>query len=677
MKNKSSIGIILLSLYLMLLGCESEIKNETRCGFDEYVENKLTTNEDFRNNVAKVEELIQQYQSTILQGADGLRGGRIVIPVVVHVLHNGEDVGVGTNISDAQIQSQIDVMNRDFRKLNVDISGVPSDFSGITADSRIEFQLARRDPDCNPTNGITRQRAGRTSFSFVDDDAKTTSTGGRDSWDTEKYLNMWTVGSLRVELGIDPIGYSSFPNAPEFVDAGLGVDDDLQGFVCESNTFGNIGSVPSTSPFNDGRTGVHEFGHFFGLWHIWRQPGCSNSDEVDDTPNQDNSYSGTPTHPQNSCDSDDMFMNYMDYVNDSAMLAFTKDQVDRMVGSLYTTRATLIGSDGLLPPPDDSAGADIFIQDTPEDVGNEPNNESDKFYVSEDIWIRNSSGIINQEHENPLYSSTGTWYVYVRVRNKGCASSTDTNVELYWAKASSGLSWTSPWDGSVSIDGAAMGGQIGTQPTGVIQGGGYTILEYEWTNIPNPDDYVSFGADKTHFCLLARAESGITFPETTSLGENVKNNNNIAWKNIDIAVPGDGGRESTIMVGNYERDREYEMTLVFEDANEIEASVFEYGEVFIALHPELLKKWTDGGEKGTGVLKISDSIIKIDQPGARLEGILLDPLDIYACTIMFKETQPMPGPKVYFMDVEQYEGSTSVNKKIGGQRILVKVWNQK
>ncbi len=675
MKNKPIIGMFLLSLYLMVLGCEPQESNELRCAFDAYIDNQLTTDADFQNNVAKVEELIQGYRNTIPQGAEGLRGGRIVIPVVVHVLHNGEDVGVGTNISDAQIQSQIDIMNRDFRRLNADISGVPSDFSGITADSRIEFQLAKRDPDCNPTTGITRQRAGRTSFSFLDDDAKRTSTGGRDSWDTEKYLNMWTVGSLRVVLGIDPIGYSSFPNAPEFVDAGLGVDDDLQGFVCESDTFGNIGSVSPTSAFNDGRTAVHEFGHFFGLWHIWRSPGCDNTDEVADTPNQDDAYTGTPTHPQNSCDSDDMFMNYMDYVNDSAMLAFTQNQVERMVGSLYTTRATLIGSDGLLPPPDEGGAADIFIQDTPEDIGNEPNNESDRFYISEDIWIRNSRGIVNQEHENPVYAATGQWYVYVRVRNKGCASSTDTNVALYWAKASSGLSWTRPWDGSVSIDGAVMGGQIGTQPTGVIQGGGYTILEYEWTNIPNPDDYASFGADQTHFCLLARIESDITIPETTSLSDNVKNNNNIAWKNIDIAITRDGTRQSTIMVGNYERDREYEMTLTFDNANETEASVFDYGEVFVTLPPELIQKWVDGGERGTGVSRISEYVLKINRPGAFLEGMLVNPDEIYACTIEFKETQAVPGPNVYFVDVGQYDGPLATGTKIGGQRILVKVWN--
>jgi hypothetical protein len=646
----------------------------TRCGSAEYFQEKMETDPKFRDNFNRIEGLIQNYYKTVEKGAAGLRAGRIIIPVVVHVLHNGEAEGTGTNISDAQIHSQIAVMNLDFRRLNADISTVPATFSGLTADSRIEFQLAMRDPDCNSTNGITRQRAGTTPYTVSGNEAKSSSTGGVDPWDTNKYLNMWVVPNI---VG-DAIGYSSFP-----ADA-----VNLYGFVCESDVFGNTGSVSPTSSFNLGRTAVHEFGHFFNLFHIWRTGGCGNSDEVDDTPNQDDDSpvdsdpltAGVqcPVHPSTSCGSTDMWMNYMDYVGDPCMVMFSQGQVDRMIATLYSTVANLIGSDGLLPPPDDGGSADLYIQDTPEDIGNEPNNESDRFYISEDIWVRNTRGTTNQEHENPEYTSGSSVYVYVRVRNSGCASSENANVRLYWAKASSGLSWTAPWDGSVTIDGALMGEEIGVKPTGVIPGGGFTILEYEWSSIPNPADYASFGADRTHFCLLARIETsgGMSFPETSNLGENVKNNNNIAWKNIDIATSSSRGRESTILIGNYEKNREYEITLAFEDANKIEASVFDFGEVFIELHPKLIEKWELNGSKGNEVKRVGDNLIKINRSGATMEGILLNPKEIYSCTIIFKEGQPILGPYVYFMDLLQYEGKVSANKLIGGQRFLIKSWNR-
>ncbi len=678
-------------LTLLLMGCQDteETLEVSRCGSVEYFVEKIKTDPNYRNKHYEIEGLIKEYYNTVAQGAAGLRGGRVVIPIVVHVLHNGEDVGTGTNISDAQIQSQIDVMNRDFRRLNADISTVPSAFSSLVADARIEFQLAKRDPDCNSTTGITRQRAGTTSYTVGGNEAKSSTSGGVDPWDTSKYLNIWIVGSI---VG-SAIGYSSFPNeAPN-----------LQGFVSESDVFGNVGSVSPTSPFNDGRTAVHEFGHFFDLHHlegVIELPGgglaidnnrdsncvpseCDGTDYVDDTPNQGTQNFGIPTFPVTDCCTTGgnglMFMNYMDFVDDSAMVMFSQDQVDRMIATLYTTQASLIGSDGLLPPPDSST-ADLYIQDTPEDIGNEPNNESDRFHISEDIWVRNAIGTMNQEHENPTYiPGGGGVYVYVRVRNRGCAPSENANVKLYWAKASTGLSWTAPWDGSLTIGTALMGGEIDTKLTGVVQGGDFTILEYQWTNVPNPADYASLGGDESHFCLLARIEtsSGMTFPETTNLGGNVKNNNNIAWKNISIAretMP--GGRQTAVFVGNYEEDREYEMILSFENANDIEASVFDYGDVFLRLAPELIQKWEQNGSQGEGVAKIDDDLIEIKTPGARLSGMLLDPKEIYACTLIFNETQKTLGPNVYFMDMLQYSGSATPDNLIGGQRFLLKSWNQ-
>lgn len=638
----------------------------------------MENNPTFATRNGQVENMILEYYNTLGKGEEALRGGRTIIPVVVHILHNGESDP--TNVSDAQVQGQIAVMNEDFRRLNADFSSVPADFSAIAGDSRIEFQLARRDPDCNPTNGITRQAAGKTFYTSTLNDAKSTAAGGVDPWDTDKYLNIWVVPDLRKASGAGILGYSSFPADPA----------NVQGFVVEFNFFGNSGTGTSDPSFDRGRTAVHEFGHFFNLRHIWGDDNnnnstcepateCSGTDNVDDTPNQGIPTFGTPGFPLTDCCTSTspgiMFMSFMDYVDDRAMLMFSQGQADRMIASLYTTKASLIGSDGLLPPPE-SATADNYIQDTPEDIGNEPNNESDRFYISEDIWVRtHRDGITNQEHQNPTYSAGTPMYVYVRVRNRGCASSVSENVRLYWAKASTGLSWPAPWDGSVSVSGAVMGGSIGMQPTGVIPGGDYTVLEYTWNSVPNPADYASFGADQTHFCLLARLEDsdGMTSAETGNLAQNVKNNNNIAWKNIDIAGSAGGERSASTLIANYGK-AEMKITLRFEDVVR-EQSIFEFGDVYVKFDPKFLKMWRANGAKGTDVALEGD-LVYIKKAGATMSGIMLNPKQVFAATVVFKERKRRPGPYVYFLDLVQYNGAPDPANEVGGQRFWVKVWNR-
>lgn len=154
-----------------------------------------------------------------------------------------------------------------------------------------------------------------------------------------------------------------------------------------------------------------------------------------------------------------------------------------------------------------------------------------------------NDGTANQHHQNPLYQAGGpSNYVYVRVRNKGCTAGGAGNLKLYWAKASSALGWPAPWDGSVTTP-ALMGGLIGTQPVTSVAPGGIEILTFPW-NPPNPADYSSFGADRSHFCLVSRIETsptspfGMTFPETSDLYGNVANNNKIVWKKVEVDTGG-------------------------------------------------------------------------------------------------------------------------------------------
>lgn len=249
----------------------------------------------------------------------------VTIPVVVHVVYNLQD----ENISDGQIISQIDVLNRDYAAANPDRANIPTAaWAALVIDSRIRFALARRDPSGNPTNGITRTQTDRTSFG-TNDRVKSSATGGADPWPSDTYLNVWvcTLNGL--------LGYASFPGM-------LPTTND--GVVCLNTAFGTNGSA--AAPFDRGRTMVHEVGHWLNLRHIWGDTtDCSGDDYVADTPKAQLPNYNNPTFPHVSCNNapdGDMFMNYMDYVNDEAMVMFTAGQVARMRATLAGPRASIV-----------------------------------------------------------------------------------------------------------------------------------------------------------------------------------------------------------------------------------------------------------------------------------------------------------------------------------------------
>mgnify|MGYP002780973345 CR=1 FL=1 len=258
----------------------------------------------------------------------------ITIPVVVHVLYNT----AAQNVSDAQIQSQIAVLNEDFRKLNADVANVPAGFAGLTADVGIEFVLAKRDPNGNATTGIQRKQTSITSWS-TNDAMKRSSSGGIDAWPAGQYLNLWVCN-----LSNSILGYAQFPGGTAATD----------GVVILTSAFGRNGS--SVAPFNLGRTATHEVGHWLNLRHIWGDATCG-SDQVADTPTQRTSNGGCPTYPKTStCTGNgqfgDMFMNYMDYTNDACMYMFSAGQSTRM-NALFATggaRASLVTSLGGTAP---------------------------------------------------------------------------------------------------------------------------------------------------------------------------------------------------------------------------------------------------------------------------------------------------------------------------------------
>jgi Pregnancy-associated plasma protein-A len=272
----------------------------------------------YRKNQDRIEQGIRR---SILTGqADKTQKKLVTIPTVFHVVYKK----TAENISDAQVKSQIAVLNKDFRASNADKSKVPPVWKGLVADANVQFALATKDPKGKATSGITRTKTTRDSFG-AGNAVKKKSQGGADPWPSDRYLNIWVCN-----LGEGLLGYAQFPGGPAATD----------GVVILYTALGTNGAA--AAPFNLGRTATHEVGHWLNLRHIWGDRNdCGGTDFAADTPNQQLPNTGKPTFPHVSCNNGpngDMFMNYMDYVDDAAMFMFTPAQVLRMNATLAGPR---------------------------------------------------------------------------------------------------------------------------------------------------------------------------------------------------------------------------------------------------------------------------------------------------------------------------------------------------
>jgi hypothetical protein len=321
---------IILSFFL-LGGLLSGGYAQRNCGSMEHHQHLLDNNPGMIQAREQIEEQTRRF--TKENSTDKVTGIVYTIPVVVHVVYRT----AAENISDAQVQSQIDVLNEDFRLLNADRVNTPAFFAGLRSDVEIQFCLAKTDPNGAATTGITRTVTTRTSFG-TNDAVKSASTSGKAAWNTAAYMNMWVCN-----IGGGILGYAQFPGGPASTD----------GVVIDYRYFGRNGTA--VAPFNKGRTATHEVGHYLNLFHIWGDDGtaCTGSDQVSDTPNQADENYGCPTYPTASCsNTSDMYMNYMDYTDDACMNMFSAGQATRM-RALFGAggiRASLATSNGCNTP---------------------------------------------------------------------------------------------------------------------------------------------------------------------------------------------------------------------------------------------------------------------------------------------------------------------------------------
>lgn len=308
---------------------------QRKCGTMEHHQWMMENNPEYARSFPKTEKVIQQWIADHPNAASAkVNTAPDTIPVVVHVVYKT----AAQNISDAQVMSQIDVLNEDFSRTNADSVNTPSAWQSIAGKMPYHFVLARQDPGGNPTTGIVRVQTTANSFS-TNNAIKFNSQGGSDSWDVNTYLNIW-VGNLGGGL----LGYGEFPT---------GTPSNTYGFVCLYSAFGRVGTV--SPPFDLGRTTTHEISHCFNLKHIWGDDGtaCSGTDNVGDTPNQAGANFGCPSFPlTDACSASSpgvMFMNYLDYSDDVCMNMFTEGQATRMIAAVTNFYPTIVNSIGIQP----------------------------------------------------------------------------------------------------------------------------------------------------------------------------------------------------------------------------------------------------------------------------------------------------------------------------------------
>jgi PKD repeat protein len=413
------------------------------CGTMQHHEHLLNTDPNYKRNLENIERFTQEY---IKNNPTAKTGTIITIPVVFHVVYRT----TAENIPDSRLNEQLNVLNQDFAKLNTDTNLVPAVWKPLHVDTEVRFCLAQRDPSSNPTTGITRTTTTKTSFSVMANDVKANSSGGKDPWNTSNYLNIWICN-----LGGSILGYAQFPGGPAATD----------GVVLDYRFTGKTGA---TAPFNKGRTGTHEVGHYLNLRHIWGDAsGCTPDDFVSDTPAQDQENYGCPTFPKtDACQSTSpgvMFMNYMDYSDDACMYMFTAGQKTRMQAALSGPRASLATSMGCVPVTSGMPDANFVASMTTVTVGSSINfTDLTTGVPTSWAWTFTGGTPSSSTVQNPTgitYNAVGTYTVSLTATNS-FGSDTETKTAYINVITATCDTLNVPFAGTPTIYSNTSGGYV-------------------------------------------------------------------------------------------------------------------------------------------------------------------------------------------------------------------------
>lgn len=329
--NAINLHKLLLLLSFLVLPYFADAQE--KCGTMQLLEQKFKASPALRTKFALNEEELQRLVKARMANRSGLKTNEtLTVPIVFHLVLRNQ-----SSVTDAQVQAQLDTINKDYAGLNAGASKIPSYFQSLFGQSNIQFCLAQRTPNDEPTTGIVRYTTTQTSFDYTSNYVKHDAVGGATAWDTDSYLNVWICA-----LSDDVLGYATFPND--------GAEDE-QGVVVDYR------SLPggSLTRFNEGKTLTHEIGHYFNLLHIWGDDNgsCAGSDGISDTPNQANYSSTCRTGVvTDNCTTESpgiMYQNYMDYTADACLIMFTVEQVARMETAYRNYRSLLASSNGCQP----------------------------------------------------------------------------------------------------------------------------------------------------------------------------------------------------------------------------------------------------------------------------------------------------------------------------------------
>ncbi|MCB0668649.1 MAG: proprotein convertase P-domain-containing protein [Saprospiraceae bacterium] len=303
------------------------------------IEQTLQKDPEFFKRRQSLENKIQQF---ILNNQGNAANNTVTIPVVFHVVHNGDAVGTNENLAESLLLAQLDQLNADFSRMNSDANATPAAFQGAAANTMIQFCLATTDPNGDPTSGIIRHHLNLDQSACWNSSFIGSNIVSPNIWDHNKYLNIFTVNKITTSncASNSILGYAYFPGSPANID-------------CAVHAYYTIGSLTNPNPqggvYGYGRTVTHEVGHWLNLNHIWGSSGCGNDDGVNDTPPQDADNGGCPNFPlTDACTPNSpgvMYMNYMDYVNDQCMNMFTQGQASRMMAAISLYRQHFLTSE--------------------------------------------------------------------------------------------------------------------------------------------------------------------------------------------------------------------------------------------------------------------------------------------------------------------------------------------